>query len=253
EEFNLSDFQLGLTGTVFMIVHATASVPLGILADKWIRKKIIAIGVSVWSLATFLSGLVQNFTQLLIARGTVGIGEASYAPAATSLIAENYPPEKRAKANSVFHLGMFFGGTLGMMLAGIIGTHLGWRACFFIVAIPGIILAWSALKIRETEHKHRNTSDVNYSNILKLFKTSEYIMTLLSGIMLTFTSSAIISWMTQFFIRYHGYKVDEASVIIGISVLIGGPLGIYSGGYISDLLLHRFSIPRSLSMGWLSC
>ena len=248
EDFGLTDFELGLTGTVFMIVHAAFSVPLGILADKWVRKKIIAIGVSIWSLATLITGAVQNFTQLLIARGFVGIGEASYAPSATSLIADNYPPEKRAQASSTFHLGMFFGGTLGMILSGIIGTHLGWRASFFIVAIPGLFLALTALRIKETKHEHHNSSEVNYPNILRLFKTPAYVMTLIAGTMLTFTSSAIISWMTQFFIRYHNYSVDQASLTIGLAVIIGGPPGIYTGGKLSDYLHNRYNLPRSLGM-----
>jgi MFS transporter, Spinster family, sphingosine-1-phosphate transporter len=249
-DFNLTDFELGLIGTVFMIVHATGSVPLGILADKWIRKNIIAMGVAVWSAATFVTGLVQNFTQLLITRGVVGIGEASYAPAATSLIADNFPVEKRARASSVFHLGMFLGGTAGMILAGLIGSSLGWRMCFFLVAIPGLILAFTALKIKEKKHDYRITDEVNKRTILQLFKTPAYIMTLLSGIMLTFTSSAIIAWMTQFFIRFHNYSVDQASLTIGLAVIIGGPLGIYSGGYFSDLIYNKYKKPRSLAMAF---
>ncbi|HWA06327.1 MAG TPA: MFS transporter [Ignavibacteria bacterium] len=247
-DFGLSDFELGLIGTVFMIIHASFSVPLGILADKWVRKNIIAMGVAIWSIATFITGLVQNFTQLLFTRAAVGIGEASYAPAATSLIADNFPAEKRARASSIFHLGMFFGGTLGMILAGVLGSKLGWRACFFIVAIPGIILALTSLRIKEVKHEHKNTSEVNRTNILQLFKTPAYILTLLSGIMLTFTSSAIISWMTQFFIRFHNYSVDQASITIGLAVVIGGPAGIYSGGYFSDLLYNKYKKPRSLAM-----
>lgn len=249
-DFGLSDFELGLIGTVFMIIHATFSVPLGILADKWVRKYIIAAGVTVWSVATFFTGLAQNFTQLLLTRAAVGIGEASYVPAATSLIADNFPIEKRARANSIFHLGMFMGGTLGMILAGVIGSQIGWRACFFIVAIPGVILAFSALRIKETRHSHHNTKEVNTKNILHLFKSPAYIMTLVSGLMLTFTSSAIISWMTQFFIRFHNYSVDQASITIGLAVLIGGPLGIYSGGYFSDLLYNKYKKPRSLAMAF---
>ena len=247
-DFGLSDFELGLIGTVFMIIHASFSVPLGILADKWVRKNIIAMGVAIWSIATFITGLVQNFTQLLFTRAAVGIGEASYAPAATSLIADNFPLEKRARASSIFHLGMFFGGTLGMILAGVLGSKLGWRACFFIVAIPGIILALTSLRIKEAKHEHKNTSEVNKKNILQLFKTPAYVLTLLSGIMLTFTSSAIISWMTQFFIRFHNYSVDQASITIGLAVIIGGPIGIYSGGYFSDLLYNKYKKPRSLAM-----
>lgn len=229
-----------------MIVHATASVPLGILSDKWIRKKIISIGISIWSVATFCSGLANNFFQLLITRGIVGIGEASYVPAATSLIADNFPESKRGKASSVFHLGMFTGGALGMILAGVIGTHLGWRACFFIVALPGIILAYTILKIKEDKPHEHLTSQVNAKNIFSLFKNKAYLLTLCGGTLLTFTSSAIIAWVSQFFIRYHNYSVQDASLTIGMVVLIAGPLGIYSGGYFSDYLFNKFNAPRSV-------
>ena len=250
DEFSLSDFQLGLVGTVFMIVHATGSVPLGILADKWIRKKIIAIGVSIWSIATFFTGLSYSFTQLLITRSVVGIGEASYAPAATSLIADNFPSGKRAKASSIFHLGMFLGGTLGMVLSGVISTHLGWRACFFIVAIPGLLLVYFILKINEVKHEAHVAKNVNRQNILNLFRSPAYVVTLIGGLMLTFTSSAIIAWMTQFFVRFHNYGVDQAGLTIGVAILISGPFGIYSGGHLTDLLYNKYNLPRSTSMAF---
>jgi len=233
-----------------MIVHATGSVPLGILADKWVRKKIIAAGITIWSVATFFTGLCSTYTQLLITRSVVGIGEASYAPSATSLIADNYPAAKRAKANSIFHLGMFFGGTLGMVLSGLISANLGWRACFFIVAIPGIILVYFILKIKEVRHEHHNAADVNREAIFNLFKVPAFIVTLAAGIMLTFTSSAIIAWMTQFFIRYHNYGVDKASLTIGLTILISGPFGIYTGGHLSDYLYSKFNLPRSTAMAF---
>src|SRR4030095_4417772 len=116
------------------------------------------------------------------------------------------------------------------------------------VAIPGLILAFFALKIKETKHEHHNPSLVNFQTISQLFKSPSYVMTLISGIMLTFTSSAIISWMTQFFIRFHNYSVDQASLIIGIAIIIGGPLGIYSGGHISDMLFNKYKLPRSIGM-----
>lgn len=244
-DFSLSDFQLGLIGTVFMIVHAFASVPLGILCDKWIRKNIIAIGIGIWSFATFLSGLAQNFLQLLITRGIVGIGEASYVPAATSLIADNFPKERRAKASSIFHLGMFTGGTLGMVAAGILGTHFGWRACFLIVALPGLVLAYTIMRIKEDKQHHEAVADVNTKNILQLFKNPQYLFTLIGGTFLVFTSGAIIAWVSQFFVRYHNYTVEQASITIGMIILIGGPLGIYTGGLLADWLYNNKNLPHS--------
>lgn len=234
-----------MLGTAFMIVHSIASVPLGILADRWIRKNIISIGVIIWSAATFVSGFVQNFYQLLAARSVVGIGEAAYGPAATSLIAENYPESRRAWASSVFHLGMFGGGTLGMISAGVIGTYLGWRACFFIVGIPGFLLAVLSWKIYESKQLQSKLFDYQRNRISSLFKLKPYIMVLCGGVLLTFTTGAIISWITAFLVRYHAYTVSEASLTLGFIILTAGLMGIYSGGYFADLLYNKYRIPRS--------
>jgi predicted MFS family arabinose efflux permease len=145
---------------------------------------------------------------------------------------------------------MFLGGALGMVLAGIISTHLSWRACFFIVAIPGLILVYFVLKIKEAKHEFHITQEVNYKSILNLFRSPAYVVTLISGIMLTFTSSTIIAWMTQFFIRYHNYSVDQASIAIGLTVVISGPIGIYTGGHLSDLLFSKYKLPRSTAMAF---
>lgn len=251
-EFSLSDFELGLLGTVFMIVHSAASVPLGILADRWVRKNIISFGVIVWSVATFFSGLVQNFHQLLVARSVVGIGEAAYGPSATSLLADKFPEEKRASVNSTFHLGMFAGGTLGMILAGVLGTYLGWRVCFFIVGVPGFVLALLSWKIDEKKQQHDFHVIIEKRSIYSIFKLSPYATMLIGGILLTFTSGSIISWITVFMVRYHNFTVAEASISIGSIVLIAGLSGIFTGGYLADRMFIR-GLPRSLiiSIGFL--
>jgi len=251
-DFALTDFELGLLGTVFMIVHAAASVPLGILADKWVRKNIISFGVIVWSIATFFSGLVNNFHQLLAARSIVGIGEAAYGPAATSLLADKFHEDKRAHVNSIFHLGMFAGGTLGMILAGVLGTHLGWRICFFIVGIPGFILAIISWNIFEKKQKHEFHVDIEKQTIYSMFKIKEYVMVLIGGIFLTFTSGSIISWITVFIVRYHNFSVQDASIYLGSIVLVAGLAGIYFGGKFADKY-YKKGKPRSflISIGFI--
>lgn len=251
-DFTLSDFELGLLGTVFMIVHSAASVPLGIMADRWIRKRIISFGVLVWSVATFISGLVQNFHQLLAARSIVGIGEAAYGPSATSLLADKFPEEKRAAVNSTFHLGMFAGGTLGMILAGVIGTYLGWRICFFIVGVPGFILALLSLRISEQKQPHHFRVHIERSSINSIFKSAPYVVMLAGGVLLTFTSGSIISWITVFIVRYHHLSVADASIYIGSIVLIAGLAGIITGGHLADKLYLK-GTPRSfiISIGFI--
>lgn len=228
-----------------MVVHSLASIPLGILADRWTRRKIISFGVLLWSLATFFSGMVNSFYQLLGARSIVGIGEAAYGPSATSLLADKYPEERRAWVNSVFHLGMFAGGTLGMVLAGIIGTNLGWRACFFIVGIPGFVLALVSWFITEDREHHDYVAELERESIKVIFKSMPYIAMLGGGIFLAFTSGAIISWITEFIVRYHHFTVQQASIWIGSIVLVTGLTGIYVGGHLADKM-HKKGTPRSL-------
>lgn len=229
-----------------MIIHSLASIPLGILADKWIRRKIISYGVIVWSAATFISGVVQNFYQLLIARSIVGIGEAAYGPAATSLIGDKYTDDKRARVISIFHLGMFAGGTLGMALAGLIGTYYNWRICFFIVGLPGFLLALLSWRISEKPQEHKPELHLETKTFRTIFKIPSYISMLIGGIFLTFTSGAIISWITVFLVRYHQFTVSQASLSIGLIVLITGLAGIYFGGFLADKLYSVKKLPRSV-------
>ena len=235
-----------------MIVHSLATVPLGILADRWIRKRIIAYGVLLWSISTFISGFVQNFHQLLAARSAVGVGEAAYGPSATSLLADKFPEEKRAAVNSTFHLGMFAGGTLGMILAGVLGTYFGWRVCFFIVGVPGFILALLSLKISEPKQPHGFHVQIEKKSVYSIFKLPPYLTMLAGGILLTCTSGSIISWITVFIVRYHNFTVAEASVSIGSIVLVAGLAGIYTGGYLADKFYVK-GYPRSfiISIGFL--
>lgn len=231
-----------------MVIHSVTSVPLGILADRWIRKNIISLGVLLWSVATFFSGLVRNYHQLLIARSIVGIGEAAYAPSATSLLSDQFPEEERAGVISKFNLGMFAGGTLGMMLAGVLGTYFGWRICFFIVGLPGFILALLSWTISEKKQPHHLDIHIERESIHSIFKSLPYIMILTGGVLLTFTSGSIISWITIFMVRYHNFTVSEASLSLGSIVLVAGLAGIYFGGFLADKFYRR-GIPRSFVIG----
>ncbi len=118
-EFGLSDTALGVVNTVFVLVYAFAGVPLGRLTDTWVRTRLIAIGVSVWSLFTAASGLATSYWSFLVMRVGVGVGEASCAPAGQSLIGDLYPPERRARAMGIFMLGLPLGLFAAYMLSGI--------------------------------------------------------------------------------------------------------------------------------------
>ena len=110
QDLHLSDSQLGLLGTGFMIVHSLMAIPLGVLADRWERRKIVSMGLGFWSVATVFSGLANSFWQLMGARAAIGIGEAAYAPAATSMLNDLFPKAEWGKVIGIFNAGLFVGG-----------------------------------------------------------------------------------------------------------------------------------------------
>lgn len=132
-EWHLSDFQLGLLGTAFTLVYAFAGLPLGRMADNGSRKKLMGCGLAVWSGLTAVNGMVGSFWTFLLVRMGVGIGEASYAPAANSLIGDLFPAHRRARAMGLFMLGLPLGLLLAFFTIGaMVKAFDSWRAPFFI-------------------------------------------------------------------------------------------------------------------------
>jgi MFS transporter, Spinster family, sphingosine-1-phosphate transporter len=247
-EFHVTDFQLGLLGTLFMIVHSLASLPLGILADRWSRKGVIVLGVTFWSVVTFASGLAQSFRVLLGIRSLVGIGEASYAPAATAMISDNFPERMRAQVQGVFNAGMFVGGTLGVILSGIIVYYVhSWRLAFFLVAIPGFILAYAATRIKETELPIQHEGHI--SQIKSLLKNPAYVWMLISGTLVTFAAGAYIAWGVEFVSRYKGFSIRDTSIFLGADMMVAGILGVFLGSYLADKLQEKVAWGRSFVVG----
>jgi predicted MFS family arabinose efflux permease len=141
-DLHLSDTQLGLlAGFAFAIFYATLGIPVARLADKGNRVTIIAVALALWSMMTAVCGLAQNFAQLLAARIGVGVGEAGSSPPSHSIIADLYPPEKRAGAMGIYSLGVVLGTAFGTIIGGSVAHLYGWRVAMFTVGLPGIVLA----------------------------------------------------------------------------------------------------------------
>ncbi|MCI0489503.1 MAG: MFS transporter [Blastocatellia bacterium] len=149
KEWGLSDSELALLGTVFTLIYAAVGIPLGRLADKKTRTRILAAGVFAWSLLTAASGLAKGYWTLFAARLGVGVGEATCAPASSSLIGDLFPANKRATALSVFMMGLPIGLALSYAISGRVAHAYGWRAAFYIAIIPGLICMVAALFIQE--------------------------------------------------------------------------------------------------------
>ncbi len=148
-ELVLSDQQLGWLGSAYVIVLSLAALPLGVVGDLKSRRAVIAFGVGLWSAFTALGATVSRFSQLLVCRSLVGVGEAGYGPAAQALLAEFFQGKRRAFALGIYSVGMAFGGVLGIWLGGVLAERYGWRAAFVALGVPGFLLALLASRLRE--------------------------------------------------------------------------------------------------------
>jgi MFS family permease len=243
--WDLTDGALGALGTAFILLYAVIGLPLGRLADIGTRKWILAAGVGLWSLMTVGSGFAWGFWSLFVLRLGVGVGEASCAPAANSLIGDLFPPDRRARALSIFMLGLPFGLALSFLVSGTVAERLGWREAFFVAGLPGLVLAGAALFITEPARGgHFNRSAFALSHLP--FWTSVRIVLsvptiwwiIFSGVVHNFNMYALGQFVASFLKRYHGVSVEQAGQISGL-VYGCGAVGIYAAGWLGDRALRR--------------
>jgi MFS family permease len=254
EEWGLSDSDLGWLGTAFIIVYALVGVPLGRWADRSKRTRILTIGVTGWSILTAASGLAGNFWQMVCLRLTVGVGEASCAPAANSMIGDLFPAKKRARALSLFMLGLPIGNALAFVFSGMIsrafedtvvmGHKIGWRAAFYVALIPGLLCGLGALFIKEPERGATEIHDIGAKkrdgNPYWLVLSIPTMLWLIpSGALHNFSMYAIGSFLAPFMMRVHGTNVANAGYISSFVYGFAGIPGMILGGLIGDAILHR--------------
>src|SRR2546429_2790017 len=150
-DLGLTPLQEGLLGSSFLFVYAIATLPLGVWADRSIRKNIVALCVGIWSVATVLAGFTVNFLQLFGVRSVLGIGEAGYAPASLSLLGDFFSKEKRGRILSYWSAGTLLGTAIGLALGGLVADAFGWKYEFFFVVIHGLIAVFLAFRMIDTD------------------------------------------------------------------------------------------------------
>ncbi|GCE06644.1 spinster family MFS transporter [Dictyobacter aurantiacus] len=262
-DFHLTDVELGLLNSSFLFIYGLATLPIGIWADRGIRKNIVAACVGIWSVATALSGLTHNFIQLFLTRSILGIGEAGYAPASVSLIGDYFNKERRGFMLSVWSVGNLIGTALGLIMGGILAEALGWRWVFYIVGLPGLLAAffiWRAVEPKrgafdvEGEDEGDDGAAAAHGsiggNILQvvrqLSKTPTYWVLVAAFICSFFIIGAALSWIPTFLHREFQLSVARAGTVSG-GVLAGGSLvGTLIGGWLADFLQRRLPQGRMI-------
>jgi len=242
DEFHVSYTQLGWLVAAFSLVHAVGSFGLGCLADRTSRKRVISYGILFWSGATFASGLTGPFRSLLTARALVGAGEAAYVPSANAIISASFPQRIRARVQGVFDLGMFTGGALGLALGGILAQWVGWRPAFFIVGLPGLVLALSVVRLPEPPR----AATPQRVPVFDLLRVPAYVLVLVSGWFISFAGYSYVIWGTEFVYRYKGFSLSQAGILLGSVSVLAGILGVMTGAVIADRLAAAFSWGRAL-------
>src|SRR5262245_14082806 len=148
-ELELTNTEAGLLATAFLVSYFITSPIFGVLGDRVSRTRLMALGVGAWSLATAATGIMRSFAQLMTVRSFVGIGEAAYGTISPSLLSDYFPRLQRGRAFAVFYVALPVGAAVGYLLGGFIEPALGWRAAFYIVGLPGILLAFLALTVAD--------------------------------------------------------------------------------------------------------
>ncbi len=239
KEWELSDRDLGLLGTAFILLYAFVGVPLGRLADVWKRTWILSAGVAVWSFLTAASGMATGFRSLFVCRLGVGVGEASCAPTASSLIGDLFPPERRARALSIFMIGLPLGLGISSVLSGWIARNYGWQAAFYIPAIPGLLLAFAILFIKETDRGHADQVPSSHAPLPFAQALREVLSRptmwwiIISGAVHNFNMYALGTFLTSVIRRYHRMDSTEAGFASGLVWGIGA-LGMFLAGWLGD-------------------
>jgi MFS transporter, Spinster family, sphingosine-1-phosphate transporter len=244
QEMGLSDKQIGLmTGLSFALFYTTLAIPVALLADKWHRSRIIAIAIGIWSVMTMLCGAASNFVQLFLARVGVGIGESASGPASHSLIADYFPPERRASAMGVYGAAVPLGAFIALAGGGWIVENFNWRVAFFIAGVPGIIVAlvvWWTVKeprghvsLKEAFKPQPNQQTLKEA-LKELGSKPTYWHLVMAGVLIQFVSYGTAAFYGSLYVRVFGIGYGELGLKLGLMVAIAGMSGAWLGGKVGD-------------------
>ena len=240
-EFLSTDQQMGLLTTALFVTYMLVAPATGWLGDRFSRKPLIIAGAVLWSLATLGTAWVHDYWTLFIRHALVGVGEATFGIYAPAVLADFYPERDRNRILSIFYLAIPVGAALGYVAGGKLGTLWGWRAPFFLCAIPGLVVA--ALYAWIGREPVRGASDhikptINRVTFWGLFSNPAYLTATFGLAALTFAMGGISAWVPTFLHRAAGLSVGRASLVVGGITVIDGIAGTLVGGWVAQVWLR---------------
>ncbi len=255
-DLNLSDSEFGLlTGIIFVFFYSIMGLVMGLLADRYHRPRLIAVGLVVWSALTAYSGIAKNFLQLAVARVFIGVGESCLAPTSMSLLSDLYPPHKRGLVSAIYYFGPPLGAGGSFIVAGILGPQLGWRNCFLIMGALGLALVLPLLLMKDAPRGAKDTiadngsdesgsdNDSNSESWRGLFaalKQRPALMITMVGAIFLHVPIGAANFAQLWLVRERGFDASEIATLYGILFIIFGILGALLGGVLGDWYHARY-------------
>lgn len=254
DTLHITDSQLGLiSGLYFALFYCFISIPVGWLADKVNRVKVVSFACALWSAATIACGLAKTYPQLVVARMTVGVGEAGGVPPSYAIISDYFPPGKRGTALSIYNLGPPIGAALGIAFGAAIAAVYSWRHAFIVLGAVGIVAALALLFIvREPvrgglDSKNtgqpidtKNIPQSSFLETLRMFFTRPaLLLTALGSGATQFITYGMGNFTALFLMREKGMSLEEIALYYALVVGIGMSAGIFASGRLLDRFTHR--------------
>ncbi len=260
---DLSDTQISLLmGPAFAIFYTIMGIPLGRAADKFNRRNIIVVGMTLWCLMTAASGLARNFMHLFLARIGIGVGEAALSPAALSMISDSFPPEERTSPIGFYNSAIYIGSGLALVLGGVviqivtnappvtvplIGERVPWQTTFIVVGLPGLVVAAIIGMMREPSRKDVIESADGSAAEITFREVLQYVWSRRAVYGAIFIGMAVVAavnfmfqgWIPTLYTRVHGWEISSIGYAFGVILLIFGPLGILLGGRLGDYFASK--------------
>jgi MFS family permease len=271
--FSVRDTTMGLLqGAAFAVVYVLFAFPLARLADRGNRRNLIVYGVIFWCGATICCGLAQSIHQLFLARMSVAAGEAVLMPAAVSILSDYFGPTSRARALSVYSIGLYLGSGLAMGGGGALMKVLGpagaavpmmgvlasWRIVFIVMGLAGLFVVPLLMGVREPQRLgddgHSAEETLPFKQMMRELRTKRAAVfgTIIGFALISLGATTINAWGATLFLRSHGWTIGDAGLRLGALTLVFGPLGAISGGVAADWLAKRGRVDAKPFVGMLS-
>ena len=252
--FTVDAADLGWLGTAFMFPHALATLPVGWLADRVDRRRVLAAGIVLWSAATLLGGLTSSYAAVLATRVLVGLGTAAVVPVATAMIGERYAGPHKAFAMAIFNLGLFVGGAAGFGLGGGLGYPASWLA----IGAPGFAVAIAVLAIRGDRAPEARAASTTVrmrvaalrDDVAAVLAVPTLRRLMVAAIAMAFAAGSYQAWLLDFLQADKG-MTKEAATGLFAGCMVAGLAGVVTGGRVGDVLRRRrpWGRPGAIALG----